>query len=347
MNIRSVKLSDYTTIKLGGMSNKFIECINEDDILEAVAYAKKNKLSIQVLGGGSNTIFPDEGFTGVILYINTKGIKKSGSIFSVKAGEKWDEFVEHTINLNYSGLECLSGIPGSTGATPIQNVGAYGQEVSNAIHYIKTVNIQTLQFMEFSNNECGFSYRNSRFKSQDKNKYIITEVLFALNPSGETKIEYKELIEYLETYPQYNLFSNSDKLKAIREATLNIRRKKSMVYDENDGDSYSCGSFFTNPILNSKQFEKFCNICLEFGLESKSYKNGEEFKISAGWLIENSGFYKGFTENGIGISNKHSLAIVNRGGSTKDLICFAEKIKEEVLKKFTISLELEPELVSR
>jgi UDP-N-acetylmuramate dehydrogenase len=339
LKFSTVKLSDYTTIKLGGYSDKFVECTTDKDISDAIAYASEHKLSFHVLGGGSNTVFSDKGYDGIIINVNTKGIEKSGDHFSVKAGERWDDFVRYAVGLNYSGIECLSGIPGSTGATPIQNVGAYGVEVSNVIETVKALDVKTLNIVEFSNKECNFSYRNSRFKSSDKNKYIVTEVIFKLNPSGVPEIKYKELDDYLGTYHGIN------SLNKVRDAVLNIRRKKSMVYDESDKDSFSCGSFFTNPVLNSKEFDGFLSVCKSLNLEANSYKSGDCFKISAAWLIENSGFSKGLTENGIGISNKHTLAIVNRGGSTVDLINLSEKIKKTVYNKFKISLEREPELV--
>jgi UDP-N-acetylmuramate dehydrogenase len=339
LKFSTVKLSDYTTIKLGGMANKFVECTTDKDLYEVVGYAVENKIPFHLLGGGSNTVFSDDGYDGMIIYVNTKGIERTGDLFAVKAGERWDDFVKYAVGLNYSGIECLSGIPGSTGATPIQNVGAYGQEVSNVIEKVKAIEVDTLKVVEFSNKECNFSYRNSRFKSSDKNKYVVTEVVFRLNPSGVPEIKYKELDDYLGTY------HGNNSLTIVRESVLTIRRKKSMVYDENDKDSFSCGSFFTNPVLNSTEFDGFISVCKGLNLEANSYKSGEGFKISAAWLIENSGFTKGLTENGIGISNKHTLAIVNRGGTTVDLLNFSEKIRKTVHNKFKISLEREPELV--
>ena len=338
-NFRSVKLSDYTTIKLGGAASKFVECRTDKDLFDAVAFAAEHGLRFHVLGGGSNTVFPDEGFDGMIVYVNTKGIEKSGDLFAVKAGERWDDFVKFAVGLNYSGVECLSGIPGSTGATPIQNVGAYGAEVSNVIETVKAIDVRTLKAVEFKNAECDFSYRNSRFKSEDKNKYIVTEVVFRLNASRAAEIKYKELDDYLGTY--HGIYS----LNNVRDAVMSIRGKKSMVYDENDGDSHSCGSFFTNPVLNSAEFESFISVCKSLNLEANSFKAGDKYKISAAWLIEKSGFEKGYTENGIGISNKHTLAIVNRGGSASELIEFSERIKQTVYNKFKISLEREPEVV--
>lgn len=346
IDFKCVKLSDFTTIKLGGESDKFVECSSDKDLLNAVSYATENRLPFHVLGGGSNTIFPDNGYSGVIIYVNTKGIEKSGDLFSVKAGERWDDFVSYSVSLGYSGIECLSGIPGSVGATPIQNVGAYGAEVSNVIETVKAIEVSTLKTVEFKNAECGFSYRDSRFKSADKNRFIITEVVFRLNPSGIPDIKYKELDDYLGTYHGVNSL-NIDKgtLSIVRDAVINIRKKKSMVYDENDRDSHSCGSFFTNPVLNSAEFESFIALCKSMNLEPKSYRAGEKYKISAAWLIEKSGFEKGYTVNGIGFSNKHSLAIVYRGGTSGELLKFSEKVMETVNNKFKVKLEREPVVV--
>ncbi len=339
IDFKCVRLSDFTTIKLGGGSDMFVECRTDKDLLNAVSYAVGHGLPFHVLGGGSNTVFPDEGYCGVIVYVNTKGIEKSGDLFSVKAGERWDDFVSYSVSLGYSGIECLSGIPGSVGATPIQNVGAYGAEVSSVVECVKAIDVRSLKVVEFSNEECGFSYRDSRFKSGDKNRFIVTEVVFRLNANGIPEIKYKELDDYLGTY--HGIYS----LNNVRDAVMNIRRKKSMVYDESDGDSHSCGSFFTNPVLDSSEFESFVSVCKSLKLEVNSYRTGDRFKISAAWLIEKAGFEKGFTENGIGLSSKHTLAIVNRGGTASGLIKFSERIKESVYDKFKVKLEREPVVV--
>ena len=347
VNFKTVKLSDFTTIKLGGQADKFVECVSDDDIVNAVKYARENKLPFQVLAGGSNSIFADEGFSGMVIYIDTKGIDNKGDLFTAKAGECWDSFVDHTLNSGWGGIECLSGIPGSAGATPIQNVGAYGQEVSEVIKSVKALDTKTLEYEIFNNESCEFSYRNSRFKSRDKGNYIITEVTFELKFNAEPVIKYKDLQDLLKNDELYNsLQNNISKLLYVRNAVLKIRAAKSMIYNENDGDSISCGSFFTNPIIDASAYEEFLNKCSELNLQPVCYKSGEQFKVSAAWLIENSGFNKGHTENGIGISSKHSLALVNRGGSTKDLINFSEKIQNKVLLKFGINLIREPELIS-
>ena len=347
VNFKTVKLSDFTTIKLGGQADKFVECVSDDDIINAVLYARENKLPFQVLAGGSNSIFTDDGFDGMVIYINTKGIEHKGDLFTAKAGENWDSFVAHTLNNGWGGIECLSGIPGSAGATPIQNVGAYGQEVSEVIKSVKAINTKTLEYEIFDNKSCEFSYRNSRFKSHDKGNYIITEVTFDLNFNSEPVLKYKDLQDLMKIDELYNsLQNNISKLLYVREAVLKIRSAKSMVYDENDKNSISCGSFFTNPVIDEIAYGNFLKKCSELKLNPVCYKVGEQYKVSAAWLIENTGFEKGYTENGIGISSKHSLALINKGGSTKDLINLSEKIQNEVFQKFGIKLIPEPELIT-
>lgn len=347
LSFKTVKLSDFTTIKLGGQSDKFVECVSDDDIINAVIYARDNNLSFQVLAGGSNSIFPDEGFKGVVIYINSKGISQDGDLFIVNAGVNWDAFVEFALLNGYAGIECLSGIPGSVGATPIQNVGAYGQEVSKVIKSVKALNTDTLKFEVFSKMSCGFSYRNSMFKSISKGKYIITEVTFDLEFNGEPVIKYKELYDLLVYDDIYkSLHNNISKLIYVRNTVLEIRAGKSMIYNENDSESFSCGSFFTNPVIDKKAYKNFLKKCSELNLQPVCYKVGEQYKVSAAWLIENSGFEKGYTKNGIGISSKHSLALVNKGGSTKDLIRLSEKIQNKVFLKFGIKLIREPELIT-
>jgi UDP-N-acetylmuramate dehydrogenase len=341
----NITLSKFTSIKLGGASRFFFECKTERDLVECLDYAKTNTLKVQILGGGSNTIFSDEGFDGLVVKIGLKGINihndfKDNVIMKVAAGEEWDDFVRYCVNNNFTGVECLSGIPGSVGATPIQNVGAYGQEVKDTIIFVKAIDRETYKPTMFSNEDCLFGYRSSRFKTIDKEKYIVTEVLFKLRKDGKPEIKYPELEKYLKSKNE-----NSFYLKDVRNAVLELRRKKAMVIDENEPDSVSCGSFFVNPILNEKEFNTFCE---KLNLDSDSvpnYLSEGGVKLSAAWLIESAGFKKGYLKNGVGISSKHSLALVNRGGTTKDLLNLAEEIQMKVFEKFGIVLVKEPEVI--
>lgn len=339
-------LSELTTIRLGGNAKHFIECASEEEILDTLKYASENNLGVFILGGGSNVIFPDDGFEGIVLKINLKGVSFNNDVVTVKAGEDWDVFVKTTIDNGYAGLECLSGIPGTAGATPIQNVGAYGVEVGNLIIDVTAIDRRTLEKVVLLSGECGFSYRNSRFKGTDKEKFIITEVKFRLVKNGEPVIKYPELAKYIGTYVDLNSLKGIEKIKAVREAVIKIRVGKSMVYDENDADSHSCGSFFTNPVINQSIFNEFMSKCEQKGLKPAYFKDKSNYKVSAAWLIENAGIKKGFTMNGAGISGKHSLALVNRGCSTKDILDLSNHIKNVVFQNFGITLEMEPVLAA-
>jgi UDP-N-acetylmuramate dehydrogenase len=294
--------------------------------------------------------------------IDLKGINlhndfKDNVIIKVAAGEQWDDFVKYCIENNFMGVECLSGIPGSAGATPIQNVGAYGQEVKDTIIFVKAIDRETYKSTMFSNEDCLFGYRTSRFKTIDKEKYIVTEVLFKLRKDGKPEIKYPELEKYLNEKSEKNY-----SLDEVRNAVMDLRKKKAMVLDNDEPDSVSCGSFFVNPIISKSEFENLLkrmeNGKLSTTADGKNAKkeNGKEhsipywkveggIKLSAAWLIESAGFKKGYSINGVGISGKHSLALVNRGGVTKDLMNLAEEIQKKVFNKFGIVLDKEPVLV--
>ncbi len=344
--VKNVFLNKFTSIRLGGRAKFFCECKSEKDLIECLDYAKTNNLKIQILGGGSNSIFLDEGFDGLVIKIGLKGINlhndfKDNVIIKASAGEQWDDVVKYCVENNFDGVECLSGIPGSVGATPIQNVGAYGQEVKDTIIFVKAIDRQTYKPTMFSNEDCLFGYRTSRFKTIDKDKYIITEVMFKLREGNKPKIKYPELEKYLKSKNEKD-FS----LAVVRDAVIELRKKKAMVIDENESDSISCGSFFVNPVLNENEFKTFCE---KSGMEKDNipnYLTEGGIKLSAAWLIENAGFKKGYTKNGVGISNKHSLALVNRGGTTKNLFELAEEIQVKVFDKYGILLIKEPVIVS-
>ena len=346
VKFRKVNLSDYTTIRLGGTAEIFAECASVDDIRETLEFASSNNIHVQILAGGSNTVFPDEGLRGIVLKISNKGIFHEGNLLTVNAGEPWDKAVEHAVENGLAGIECLSGIPGSAGATPIQNVGAYGQEVSDTIESVVAMDRGSYRITVFKNADCGFFYRDSMFKSKYKNRYVILQVKFRLKKDGEPCLKYKELIDFIGTNADLKtLNKGSEQLKAVRDAVLSIRRGKSMVSDDTDNNSFSCGSFFTNPVISGEKLPDFELKCTDLGLKPVIFENNGLYKISAAWLIENSGFSKGFTENGVGISEKHTLALVNRGGTTKNLLEFAEKIRETIFNKFDIELQSEPEII--
>ena len=339
---QNVQLSSLTTIGLGGKAQYFVVVSSADELREALEYAKKENLEIHILGGGSNTIFPDKEFEKLIIKIDIKGLlfqeTNSHVHATVGAGERWDDLVKICVENDYSGIECLSGIPGSVGATPIQNVGAYGQEVKDVIIEVKAVDIKSFAEVSFTNKECEFGYRTSRFKTTDKGKYIITEVVFQLQKEGVPTIKYAELQRAVEARHLASV-NSADKLQTIRNAVLELRAKKSMVINSEDPNTNSCGSFFTNPILTKEEFKE---LEARAEVEVPFYPEEDKIKVSAAWLIEQAGWKKGHQENGVGISENHSLALVNKGGTTAELMAFAEKIKKSVEDKFGIKLEIEP-----
>lgn len=347
---KNILLSEYTTIKLGGIASLFVKITNSENLKEALNYANENNLKSVILSGGSNIIFPDSGFDGLVLYINIKGVKtyedEKFYYAEVSAGENWDDFVLSVVQEGYSGIECLSGIPGSVGATPVQNVGAYGQEVSETIFSVTAIDRKTLKEVIFKNEECRFSYRSSRFKSEDKDKYVIEKVVFRFDKNRTPDIKYNELQKIMETnVNNFNLMPDKDKIYYLRENVLILRAGKSMIINPDDINSRSCGSFFTNPVLDKMEFENFRSITSDYK-DVPVYQTGSEYKISAAWLVEKSGFVKGFRKGGVGISSNHSLALININGTTKELLELSSEIEKTVKDKFVIQLVKEPVVVS-
>ncbi len=358
-----VPIAKYTTIALGGSAKCFISCQTTDEIRSAIEFARREDLPIQVLGGGSNVIFPDEGFNGLVIKIDLKGVvfEDDGESASarVNAGEVWDDFVKTCVEKNLGGVECLSGIPGSVGATPIQNVGAYGQEVKDTITSIKALDRESLQLAEIVNKECEFGYRKSRFKMKDKDKFVVVEVCYRLENAAEPKIKYEELRDYIESRKkdegergtetgEGGLRKEGVNLQEVREAVLALRRKKSMLVDPADPNSRSVGSFFVNPVLSKVEYSDFEGRLASIGIRrAPSYKDANGMKISAAWLVENAGFHKGYKRNGVGISSNHSLALVNYAGTTKEILSLASDIENGVFEKFGIKLEKEAVVVQK
>lgn len=329
----NISLAPFTTFKIGGNARFFIKAETDEQVIETFDFAHEHEFELFVLGGGSNVLISDKGFDGLVLQIALKGIEVKGNIVTVKAGEDWDDFVEFCVENNLAGIECLSGIPGLVGGTPIQNVGAYGQEVSETITKVRVFDRKSKQILELTNADCKFGYRTSIFNTTEKNRFIVLAVEFSLTENGAPKIVYKDLREYFG--------EKSPNLAETRAAVLNIRRAKSMVIDENDVNSRSAGSFFKNPIVTKSKFEE---ISAKTELEIPHFIVDEEnVKIPAAWLIEQSGFHKGFVNGNVGLSANHTLAIINLGGaSAKNVIEFKDLIAESVYKKFSVELVPEP-----
>jgi UDP-N-acetylmuramate dehydrogenase len=347
----NVLLSDLTTIKLGGKAKLFYNCETTEDIKKCLLYAESKNTPLQVISGGSNIIFPDEGFAGIVIKIDIKGIEFNDPVENVEevtagAGENWDDFVKLCIENDLTGVECLSGIPGYVGATPIQNLGAYGQEVCDTIVSVEAIDRNSYNSINFTNKECKFGYRQSRFKNEDKDKFIITGVTYSLRKFSEPEIKHIELRKRLNEKTNMKSISNGkEKLTVIRDNVIDIRKSKSMMINSSDPNTVSCGSFFLNPLLSIMENKQLESLCSKYNLKFPSYKTKEGIKISAAWLIENSGFYKGIRKWGAGISENHSLALINCGGSSKELLDLSEDIEETVYSKFNIKLIREPVIV--
>lgn len=335
-------LAPLTTLGIGGPARWFIEARSEEDVAEASRWAGENGTPLFVLGGGSNLLVSDAGSNGLVLHIALKGISvlQSGSahrIYRVAAGEDWDSFVQRAIDDNCAGIECLAGIPGTAGGTPVQNVGAYGQEVSSVIDRVRAFDLQERAFAEFPAAECAFAYRHSRFNSTDKGRFIVTRVDYRLTPGGAPTLKYADL--------QREFPANSHPtLNQVAEAVRRIRHAKSMLLVDGDPDCRSAGSFFKNPIVPQAQAEQVASIA---GADPPRFPAGPDnpglIKLSAAWLIERSGFPKGYTLGRAGISSKHTLALVNRGGATAaEIVALAEQIRSTVAAGFSIDLQMEP-----
>lgn len=348
-----IPLHALTTIRLGGPASYFCSCGSVDEVQEALTYARKNKLRVHVLGGGSNTIFSDAGFNGLVIKIDLNGISYSDDgnsvIVTVNAGEQWDPFVKKVVAEGYAGIECLSGIPGSVGATPIQNVGAYGQEVKDTILSVNVLDLSAMQKKEISNASCEFSYRTSRFKTTDAGKFIVTGVSFRLKKNGRPTIQYPEVKKIIDaTVNLSNLADGTESLDAVRSIVLSLRAKKSMVIDPNDPNTRSVGSFFLNPIVDEVLYSHIKKKweMIGDGTAVPVFPFGVKQKIPAAWLIERSGFNKGYKKNGVGISERHTLALVNYNGTTEALMELVGEIRRGVQQTFQVQLDLEANVIS-
>jgi len=328
-------LSNHTTLRVGGPAANFVRASNESEIIEAITNAGEQP--ILILGSGSNVLISDTGFPGTVIKIENNQLTAdvdacSGATLNIGAGEDWDVFVKTTIDRGWAGLETLSGIPGTVGASPIQNIGAYGHEVSEFIMRVRTYDRQNKVIKTFTNDECQFTYRNSLFKKQP-GRFVILEVQFNLR-RGEMSdpITYEELAEELGI-----AVGQKSEVTKVREAVLKIRARKGMLLDEKDRDTYSAGSFFTNPIVAE-------NLIPE-GAPKYPQADGN-FKTSAAWLIQNSGIERGQRLNGAAISSKHVLAITNAdGANAADIAALAIQVRDAVKMKFGIELTPEVNLV--
>jgi len=348
MNIlENVALAPLTTLKVGGPARYFVEAKTTTEIAEAIQFAASRNLPLFVLGGGSNVVISDAGWRGLVLKIAISGIdersesKNGKTLFEVGAGEDWDRFVTRAVARNCAGVECLSGIPGSVGGTPVQNVGAYGQEVAETIDSVLTLDRRDGQVRELCAQACGFAYRSSIFNTRERGRYIILRVTYSLTPGGKPRIEYADLKKHFAGFQQ------PPSLTSTREAVRRIRAAKAMLITPGDEDCRSAGSFFKNPVLTQDQYGELTKRAAVKGLQVPSYPALDaQHKVSAAWLVEYSGFSKGYSSGRAGISRKHALAIVNRGEATAaDILALKDHIQQRVEELWGIQLEPEPVFV--
>ncbi len=345
MNIReNVPLAPLTTFQVGGPARWFVEAGTEADVRAAVQYAAEQKLPLFILGGGSNLVVADAGFPGLVLKIALRGVEQHDSggkrIFEAAAGEEWDALVARAVARDCGGLECMSGVPGTVGGTPVQNVGAYGQEVGETITGIRVLDTSNGEVKDLSNSDAGFTYRSSIFNAAQRGRYIVLRVSYALAPGAPPKTEYADLKKYFEGKPEPTLAETRD---AVRQ----IRLSKAMLLVPGDEDSRSAGSFFKNPIISPTEYARIAGIVAARGLKPPSYPAPDgKVKLAAAWLVEQSGFTKGYERGPVGISRRHALAVVNRGGATAaDILALKDEIQKRVFDSFGLQLQPEPVFV--
>jgi UDP-N-acetylmuramate dehydrogenase len=349
----TVRLADLTTLRLGGPAAAYVRAETEQALVDAVRDADARGARVLILGGGSNLVVADDGFDGTVVHVATRGIahrdRDTGAVeveVEAQAGEPWDPFVAHAVQHGLAGVEALSGIPGATGATPIQNVGAYGQEVADTITAVRVLDRATGEVRTLAPGDCGFGYRTSVFK-RTPDRHVVLAVTFGLRRSEQSApVRYAELARRLGVQP-----GDAAPLADVRDAVLELRRGKGMVVDPDDPDTRSAGSFFTNPILPPAEFDALVErVHAELGPEVRPPAWPEpdgRVKTSAAWLIERAGFHKGHGDpQTVAISGKHTLALTNRGrGTTKALIELAREVADGVEERFGVALHPEPVFV--
>ncbi len=339
-------LSGRTTLGLGGAARHFVEIASDEDLADALAWARDRRLRVGVLGGGSNLVVPDEGFDGLVIAIASRGIVETRdgdrTRLAVRAGEIWDDLVARCVDADLAGVECLSGIPGLVGATPIQNVGAYGQEVSSTIVEVRAFDRTKERFVTMRPDACAFAYRDSGFK-RAPDAFVVTDVVFSLVRGGRPTIAYAELQKKLGER------ASVATLREVRDTVIALRRGKAMVVDAGDPNTRSAGSFFTNPIVSDATRDDVIARAIARGAalsaaEVPTFPQSKGVtKLAAGWLIERAGIAKGLRRGAVGISDKHALALVHHGGgTTRELLALADEVTNRVREVWGVQLEREP-----
>lgn len=341
MEIReNVPLAPLTTFGIGGPARWFVEAHSEADVVAALAFAERERVPVFVLGGGSNILVADEGFPGLVIRIAISGSEEKPAdghlLITAGAGEDWDAFVASAVARGLGGVECLSGIPGTVGGTPVQNVGAYGQEVSETTICVRAYDRHSRRVVALDRAACGFSYRRSVFNTTERERYIVLSVTYSLPVDGRPMLRYADVQKY---------FAGSGRtptLADVRDAVRAIRASKAMLLVAGDPDCRSAGSFFKNPIITEKEYPGLSQVATSL---PRYPVQGDDslVKVAAAWLIERAGFTKGYGRGRAGLSTKHTLAIVNRGGATaEDVLAVAREIRNGVRERFGIVLQPEP-----
>ena len=334
---RDARLADLTTLAVGGPIDRLVEVTDAEELVAAVRDADESGRPLLLLGGGSNVVAPDAGWDGDVVAVRSRGVERRGDVLEVQAGEDWDDLVALTVSQGLAGMEALSGIPGSTGATPVQNVGAYGQEVAALITAVQVWDRAARVERTFTPDQLGFAYRDSRLKQQP-GVHVVLAVTFALRRSTRSSpVAYAELagklgVELGDTAP----------LADVRAAVLELRRGKGMVWDPADPDSYSAGSFFTNPIVPVAEAVPGCPSWPA----GTGADGAEQVKLSAAWLVQHAGYGKGTRVGRVGTSSRHSLALTTEPGATAaELMDFAQRVIAAVRDQFGVTLVPEPTTV--
>jgi UDP-N-acetylmuramate dehydrogenase len=336
----NVALAPLTTFRIGGPARFFIDAPAEEVVFQALHFAADKNLPVFVLGGGSNLLVADAGFPGLVIKVSIAGTsfesESAGrTIVRAGAGVEWDELVSACVDRDLAGMECLSGIPGSVGGTPVQNVGAYGQEISEVLLRVRAYDRRQNVIVDLSRDDCRFTYRSSLFNSTARDRYIVLQVTYSLLNHGPAAVRYADIQREFEGK------SSPPSLKEVREAVRKIRARKAMLLVEGDPDCCSAGSFFKNPIITEKEFGE---IQSHAGSSVPRYPAAPgHVKTAAAWLIERAGFSKGYSLGPAGLSTKHTLALVNKGGAkSEDILRLAQEIRSRVHEKFGIKLAPEP-----
>jgi UDP-N-acetylmuramate dehydrogenase len=339
--VEQVELASLTTLGVGGRARYLVEARDEPTLIGALEWADKRRLRVHLLGGGSNVVISDQGADALVIRLGLSGVDAQESpaqvLVRAASGEVWDELVALTVGRGWAGLECMSGIPGCVGAVPIQNVGAYGQEVGERIKNVHALDRATGRRVELGPATCRFGYRDSLFKSREPGRYVVLAVTFALTPAGAATVRYPELEQALD-----DRAGSTPTLTRVRDAVLALRRKKSMLWDPTDENGRSCGSFFVNPLVDGDTLLEVERRVPDDSMPRHPQPDGRT-KLSAAWLIEQAGFRRGSRDGAVGLSQHHALALVCHAGATAaGVVRFARRIRDAVLERSGVLLRPEP-----